>query len=203
MDQRSMGLHPQQGNDMKFNIKDAQTGRIKVDHLLPDYGCEWSPWGVLQRMPTFIYHKPIYPDYPDWDITWELGRIKLRTDGRWSWWRQLSPHWPVWRAGEGVALTKMGAIFNVQEGWIPQEHVELFPTIEPPTVADVYEYSSRLNGDRAWWERHIVLGRVIDTHTGVWIWVRHKSKLHPEWKPGRGTSRSCHLAHQNLMDGWE
>jgi len=164
---------------------------IKMDHLLPTHDCKWSPLGYAQQVPTFIYHKPMYPYYPNWDVTWTLGTIKLRTDGRWSWWRQLSQYWPVWRAGEGVALTKIGAIFSVQEGWIPQDQLKLLPTVSPTPMAHVYKYST-----------DVVLGRVIDTHTGVWTWVRHKSKLYPEWVPGCGTCGSRRLAHQNLMDGW-
>lgn len=187
-----------------FNIKGCATGRIKMDHLLPTHGCEWSPYGSgsgsgNRRMPRFVYHKPI-PDDPD--VTWALGTIKQRTDGRWSWWRQLSPHWPEWRADQGVALTKMGAMFDVQEGWVTQEQTRLLPS-EPTPMARVYEYIAPPQPSAAWYASSKVLGRVIDTHTGIWTWVRHKSKHHPKWKPGRGTSASCRLAHQNLMDGWE
>jgi hypothetical protein len=152
-------------------------------------------------MPTFVYTKPIYPDHPEWNITWKLGTVKLRTDGRWSWWRHTTSLWPEWRGGEGVAITKMGACFRVQEGWLSREALKQMP-FNPEPMADVYEYKHTIRGED-WWSHEIVLGRVIDTHTGVWTWVRHKSKYHPEWKPGKGTSRSCRLAHQNLMDGWE
>jgi len=178
---------------MKF--KGTQIGHINQPP--PTHDCEWSPYGVLQRKPTFVYHKPIYPEHPEWNITWVLGTIKLRTDGRWSWWRQLSPHWPAWQVGQGVALTKMGAMYDVQEGWTPQDILRLFPTTSC-LMADVYEYSQDVRQNDPWFKRKVVLGRVIDTHTGVWTWVRHKSKYHPEWKPGRGTSASCQLAHQNL-----
>ncbi len=80
-----------------FTITDGPPP-IKMDHMLPTHDCKWSPYGVLQRTPRFVYHKPI-PNQPD--VTWALGTIKLRTDGRWSWWRQLSRHWPKWRAGQG------------------------------------------------------------------------------------------------------
>ncbi len=69
-------------------------------------------------------------------------------------------------------------------------------------MVDVYEYLAPPQPNTPWYASSKVLGRVIDTHTGVWTWVRHRSKHHPEWKPGHGTSASCRLAHQNLMDGW-
>lgn len=173
---------------------------IKLDHLLPDYGCKWSPLGVLQRMPTFTYTKPMYYDHPEWG-TWELGRVKLRTDGRWSWWRFPSPHPSIeWRLGEGVALTQMDALFDVQRGWLPA-HSQIQRKMTP--MAEVYEYSLlHTTGGDAIWNMRVVLGRVIDTHTGVWTWARHKSKYFPEWKKGKGTCRSRRLACQNLMDGW-
>jgi len=183
-----------------LNVQGTQTGRVNLDPLLPTTGCQWSPtWPLIQRLPRLVYHKPVHLSH---ESTWSLGTIKLRSDGRWSWWRQLSPHWPAWRAGQGVALTKMSAMYDVQEGWVSEEVARQLP-LDPTPMADMYEYvqtsSTRFEG----WQYSEVLGRVIDTHTGIWTWVRHKSKYHPEWKPGNGTSASCHLAHQNLMDGWE
>jgi hypothetical protein len=188
---------------MKFNIRGVQTGRLTLP--LPTHDCEWSPYGVLQRMPTFVYHKPMYPDHPEWDITWALGTIKLRADGRWSWWRnRLGPglaHWPAWRAGQGIALTKMGAMYDVQDGWVTQEQARLFP-IDPTPMALVYEYSQDVRHDHNTWEMNVVLGRVIDTHTDVFPWQRSKSKYHPNWKPGCGHATSIKEASLRLMEGW-
>jgi len=92
-------------------------------------------------------------------------------------------------------------MYDVQEGWVSEEMARLSP-LDPTPMADVYEYSQEVRHNDPWWRQKVVLGRVIDTHTGIWTWVRHRSKYHPEWKPGNGTSASCHLAHQNLMDGW-
>lgn len=156
-------------------------------------GGTWSPTGtMLYRLEKFIYYKPIRPG--DW-IHWKLGAIKLRNDGRWNWWRWESEFFPEWQEDQGVALTKMGATYMVHLGWYDM-------AVEPARMADVYEYSQEIR-PHAWGKRKVVLGRVIDTHTGVWTWIRHKSKIHPEWKPGRGTSASRRLAHQNLMDGWK
>jgi hypothetical protein len=161
----------------------SQTQEEEMTQLSANGG-HWRPSGTMvYRLPKFTYDKPFKPGD---EIHWKLGDIKLRTDGRWNWWRYKSPYFPEWREGQGISLTKMGASYAVHEGWLPQETSQYH-------LADVYEY---VHHDE-------VLGRVIDTHTGVWTWVRHRSKLHPEWKPGKGTSGSRRLAHQNLMEGWE
>jgi len=155
-------------------------------------GGHWSPSGtIIYRLPKFIFSKSIMPG--GW-ITVDLGAIKLRNDGRWNWWRWRSEFFSEWREGQGVALTQTGATLRVLAGWYTT-------ATEPAPMADVYEYTKRRPGPR-WWEKTEVLGQVINTHTGVWTWVRHKSKSNPTWQRGRGTSASCRLAHQNLMDGW-
>jgi hypothetical protein len=145
---------------------------------------------MVYRLPKFTFSKGIQPGCHH--ITENLGAIKLRTDGRWTWWRWRSEFFSEWREGQGVSLVQTGATLKVLAGWYDTDD-------ESPPMADVYEYVQT----RGWSSTGEVLGRVIDTHTGVWTWIRHKSKLHPEWQRGRGTSRSCRLAHQNLMDGWD
>jgi len=88
-------------------------------------------------------------------------------------------------------------MYDVQEGWISQEQARLFP-IDPTPMANVYEYTQDV------WPRHRqVLGRVIDTHTGVFPWQRSRSKNHPNWKPGCGRAASLREASIQLMEGWQ
>ncbi len=74
----------------------------------------WSNTGTLvYKLQKWVYRKPIWNDCNIVDC---LGAIKLRSDGRWSWWRFKSKHFPDWLDGQGVSLTKMGAIYKVYGG---------------------------------------------------------------------------------------
>jgi len=154
-----------------------------MNNPYPD--ASWSEVGTLvYRLAPWVYMKSIYSGC---DIIEVLGTIKPRTDGRWSWWRFKSKHFPKWAAGEGVALTKTGAMYTVHEGMVdPREMSDASP------MAETHKY---IKDGRT-------LGVVMDTHTKVFPWNRFSVVSEPTWKRGSGRAISLEDALCQMVSGW-
>lgn len=145
----------------------------------------WSAVGTLvYKLPRWHYSKPIWDNC---DITERLGAVKLRSDGRWSWWRFETKHFPDWKAGQGVALSKTGAQSRVYEGLSAMGK----PT-ERAHQAKIHKYVK--DGK--------TLGVVVDTHTKVFPWTRYSIASEPTWKRGSGRATILEDALTQMVKGW-
>ena len=82
-------------------------------------------WGWRQTCLDNSYRYRI-PISPGSTICEHLGVVKPRADGRWNWWRKPS-QFHKWVTGQGVAVTKQGAVLYVEEGWTPPVPVDYDP----------------------------------------------------------------------------
>ncbi len=155
--------------------------RNMVENPYPD--ASWSRVGtIVDKNAKWVYRKPIWDGY---GIVDHLGAIKRRADGRWSWWRSESKHFPNWKSGQGVSLTRTGAINYIYEGLSKEE-------TPSSLMADIHKYIK--DGE--------VLGIVIDAHAGVFPWTRHYIRSEPTWKRGSGREMLLETALRRMTEGW-
>lgn len=106
------------------------------DHVTTDAGAvryEFSTGTVIERVdPTLPlgtyktearwHHRPSQSYYfarirEGFTTVEKLGKVWTKNDGRWNWLRHGSRFQIVWKAGQGVVMTKAEAILEVEKGW--------------------------------------------------------------------------------------